>query len=185
MDRVENGSTQETFPPEKYQQVYQDENGWKVFENLKAAPRVFLTSDYKIFKTKEEFESLFFAKDFNPAKTILLEEELSNHSLDLNQVNQANKVMVEDYQANNIKLLTKTEGNKLLFLSDTYYPGWKAFIDGKESKIYRADYAFRAVVVPAGNHEVIFSYQSQSFYLGSKISIISLIVLIIFLVFAI
>lgn len=192
LDRIENGSTQETFPPEKYQQVYQDKNGWKIFENLKVAPRLFLTSDYKVFKTKEEFEKLFLDQNFDPAKTIFLEEELSNHLLDLNkqsfstnQVNQAGNVIVEDYQPNHIKLLTETKGNQLLFLSDTYYPGWKAFIDGKESKIYRADYAFRAVVVPAGSHEVIFSYEPQSFYLGVKISIISLALFIIFLVFAV
>lgn len=184
LDRIENGSTQQTFPPEKYKLIYQDENGWKIFENLKVTPRLFLTSDYKVFKTKEEFAKLFFVQDFNPGKTILLEEnpvcvkpDDSNH--------QAGSLGLKSYKENKIEVKTETQNCQLLFLSDTYFPGWKTFIDGKETKIYRADYAFRAVVIPSGSHEVIFSYEPQSFYLGTKISIISLIAFLLFLGFAI
>jgi hypothetical protein len=53
-----------------------------------------------------------------------------------------------------------------LFSSETYYPGWKAFLDGKETRIFVADYAFRAVEVPAGEHEIQFSYQPVSFRIG-------------------
>jgi uncharacterized membrane protein YfhO len=53
-----------------------------------------------------------------------------------------------------------------LVLSDTYYPGWKAFVDGKETKIYRADYAFRAIPLNAGTHRVEFTYDPISFKLG-------------------
>src|SRR4030043_83888 len=51
---------------------------------------------------------------------------------------------------NRLVLQATTEENSLLVLSDTYYPGWEAFVDGKKTKIYRADYTFRAIPLDAG-----------------------------------
>ena len=63
---------------------------------------------------------------------------------------------------------------KLLVLSDTYYPGWVARIDGEGSPTYRANYTMRGVSVPAGSHQVTFSYEPQSVRLGIIISILSI-----------
>lgn len=57
-----------------------------------------------------------------------------------------------------------------LFLGDSYYPGWRAYVDGREAPIYRADFLFRAVPLPAGRHMVEFRYQPDSFTLGLWIS---------------
>jgi hypothetical protein len=53
-----------------------------------------------------------------------------------------------------------------LVLSDQYYPGWTAHIDGVEAPVYRANGVFRAVYLPAGGHLIQFDYQPQSVYLG-------------------
>ena len=66
--------------------------------------------------------------------------------------------------------------NALLFFSDAYYPGWKAFVDGKETPLYRADYAFRAAVVPQGSHVVSFSYQPLSFKIGVWLTGVGLLI---------
>ena len=65
---------------------------------------------------------------------------------------------------------------KMYFISDAYYPDWKAYADGKEVKIYRANYAFRAVGVPSSDTEVIFKYEPKSFFNGLIISIFSSVV---------
>lgn len=173
LDRTENGSTETTFPSERFELIY-DQDGWRIFENKKVLPRAFLADDYRVFKSKKEFEDIFFSKDFNPQKTILLEEELSPH---LNDLNHSNRVQVEVYEPNKITFRTVSVSDSLLFLSDTYYPGWKAFVDEKETRILRANYAFRAVPVPEGEHEVKLSFKPQTFSLGAKISIISLVIL--------
>ena len=57
-----------------------------------------------------------------------------------------------------------------LVLSDVYYPGWKAYADGKEAPILRANYAFRAVYLGEGTHEVRFVYAPRSFAIGLRVS---------------
>ena len=56
-------------------------------------------------------------------------------------------------------------------LADAYHPGWKLRVDGKEQRILRANYLFRAVELPAGNHKVEFSYEPETFRIGLRISL--------------
>ncbi|MAG37153.1 MAG: hypothetical protein CL878_13045 [Dehalococcoidia bacterium] len=63
----------------------------------------------------------------------------------------------------------------LLFLADTHYPGWQARLDGRAVPIYRANYLFRAVFVPAGTHTVEFAYRPGSFLVGATISTITVL----------
>ncbi len=58
----------------------------------------------------------------------------------------------------------------MLTLSDQYYPGWQATIDGQPTEIVRADTVFRAVCVPAGDHTVRFEYEPTSLYAGVAVS---------------
>jgi uncharacterized membrane protein YfhO len=62
-----------------------------------------------------------------------------------------------------------------LVLHDTFYPGWKAELDGQEVPIRAANGAFRAVAVPAGRHEVRFSYRPASVYAGATLSLIGVL----------
>ncbi|MBH0204076.1 MAG: YfhO family protein [Nitrospira sp.] len=59
----------------------------------------------------------------------------------------------------------------ILVLTDAFYPGWKVRVDGEEQKILRANYLFRAVALPAGNHKVEFIYDPASFKVGLMISL--------------
>ncbi len=174
---LDRGSNEKTFPPDRFQPAFEN-NGFKIYQNLKALPRIFLASDYKVFKNKEEFERIFFAKDFVPSKTILLEENI-NGDINLDQ----GEAKIVSYKSNEIIINVQGGGNQLLFLSDTYYPGWKAIIDNKETKIYRADYAFRAIFVPKGQHNVLFIYDPLSFKLGLIVTLGSLILIIPFLLY--
>ncbi len=77
------------------------------------------------------------------------------------------------YQSNN-----SNEG--LAVFSENYYPyGWKALIDGRETNIYETDFSLRAIVIPAGKHEITFEFQPEVIQKGSKIALISFISLLV------
>jgi uncharacterized membrane protein YfhO len=66
----------------------------------------------------------------------------------------------------------------MLVLSEVYYPGWRAYVDGAAASIYRADYALRAVEVDEGAHRVEMVYDPVSFKLGAAISAGSWIIIV-------
>ena len=95
--------------------------------------------------------------DFDLRQNVILEEELSSeltNKLRLSDINESGNTNIILYETNNVMIETKSDEATLLILTDIHYPGWKAFIDGTETKIYRADGLVRAVFVPEGNHAV-------------------------------
>jgi len=78
-----------------------------------------------------------------------------------------------------LSVVTKTNIQSILVLADTFFPGWHAYIDGKETKIYRANLMFRGIVLPKGEHIVEFKYIPESFYMGVGVSGMTLVGLIV------
>ncbi len=70
--------------------------------------------------------------------------------------------IVESESADDIVLRANASQPGFLILADTFYPGWKAEVDGREEEIRPANGAFRAIPLPAGRHEVRFSYDSAA-----------------------
>lgn len=145
----------QTFPSQTYELVWQ-EGMWQVYKNKQVLPRIFLTGDYVVEKDSAQIIRRIFDKDFD-LKTLILEEEINEKV----ENGKESKVELKTYTPNKIIISTSTEKPQLLFLSDNYYPGWQAFVDREETKIYRADYSFRAIVVPTGSHEIVFVYKPR------------------------
>ena len=123
-----------------------------------------------------EDPGLSIGESFNPRTTALVENpEFTNNFFDLKEA----KLQVLQYRNNKIVLETESPGDNYLVFSDTYYPGWKAYIDNNETKIYRTDGVIKGIYVPAGNHEIIFSFLPTNFWLGFSFSLISYISIII------
>src|SRR4030042_6661511 len=85
------------------------------------------------------------------------------------------KVEITSEKNNRLQLLVNSKEDNLLVLSDTYCPGWKAFVDGTPRKIYRANYGFRAVPLSAGTHRGEFVYHPLSFKLGALFTFLGFI----------
>ncbi len=83
-----------------------------------------------------------------------------------------------DYRPNSVTVKARIEQDGFLVLSDTYFPGWRVFVDGKEDKIYRTDYLIRSVYLPRGSYEVKFVYDPLPFRVGLLISLVSVLSII-------
>lgn len=157
------------YPAAEFKIVYQD-NAYLVFQNQLANPHAFIWPFYKVVSEKDVLSTLFNSGD------IVLEQDPKIPKINQFVVND-NNADITSYKADQVVIKTKTTVKSLLFLSDTYFPGWTASVDGKPAKIYRADYTFRAVVVPEGTHTVVFSYWPDSFTYGIAGSSVGLLLL--------
>lgn len=139
-----------------------------------ALPRAYLVGRYELCTPGRAFER-FVAADFDYANAVILEQApgMPNAPTDVSRL----PAEIVDYRPERVEIRTDAPGPRLCVLTDTYYPGWRATIDGEDASILRANYLFRAVVVPAGSHEVVFEYRPASFRAGAIISIGSLLLI--------
>jgi hypothetical protein len=154
----------------EFSNVYND-GVYQIFKNNNAFPRVFLVNKYIVEKNPQKILNLMFKKGVDLRNEAMLEQ---NPNLKLDGTGSA---AIKKYTTNKISIEASSTGNNLLFLSDAYYPGWKAYIDGKETKIYRSDFAFRAIFMPKGEHKVEFIYNPFSFTLGVYAAVLGLILM--------
>jgi hypothetical protein len=151
------------------------ENTIKLYKNRSPLPRAWLVRDFKVLDSKTIL-SMMIQKEFNPRKEVLLEETPPSLTLPHKGGGVGGSEVEFISETNNrLQLHVETKENSLLVLSDTYYPGWKAFVDGTPQKIYRADYAFRAVPLGAGTHKVEFVYDPMSFKLGAGVTLLGIL----------
>ena len=79
------------------------------------------------------------------------------------------------YEPERVVVDTQARRRSVLVLTDSWYPGWKVLVDGKEEPIHRVDYLIRGVAVPAGTHRVEFHYEPASWRAGWIISGVALV----------
>ena len=89
------------------------------------------------------------------------------------------RIVLKEYSPNRLSYDVSAAASGLAVFSEIYYPaGWKAYIDGEEVPILRADYTLRALLIDEGDHEVEFVYDPGSFTLGKNISLASSLAII-------
>ncbi|MBQ6966109.1 MAG: YfhO family protein [Bacteroidaceae bacterium] len=93
-------------------------------------------------------------------------------------------VKLISYGANEAKYEVESEKGGLVVFSEVYYPGWTATIDGQPTEVGRANYVLRAINVPSGKHEVVFTFDPQSIHTTETIAYVALAVLVLLIVVA-
>lgn len=151
----------------------------QVYERKSALPRAFIVHDFRVLPDEEILATLM-DEVFDPRKTLLLEEEPSVKPEEKLGEEEA-EIDENTYFENQVLVKTNLASDGFLFLSDNFYPGWKVYVDGEKTKIYRANYTFRAVFVSKGEHEVKFLFQPQSFKIGARVSFFTFLVIFGFL----
>lgn len=110
-------------------------------------PHSFVVKAYRVVPDDKTLLAALFDPAFDPSQAVLLEQA---PALDM---------------------------DSLYVTNDTYYPGWKAYVDGKRTSLLRANYTFRAVPIPPGEHDVKIVYEPLSWEIGIILSVGSVVVL--------
>lgn len=95
----------------------------------------------------------------------------------------SHKVKLTGYSENKINVDVETPENGILWLSELYYPSWKAYINGEKKETIKVFNSMRGIEIPAGNHSVKLVYESEAFNKGKWLSLITLILVIAGLVY--
>ncbi|NOT35177.1 MAG: hypothetical protein HOP12_13605 [Candidatus Eisenbacteria bacterium] len=148
-----------------------------VYENLFALPRATVVGRYRVAPVDTAMiDSISYSID-DVANLTWLDRD---PGLTLGPVEGAT-AKIANYGLNRVTVDVETPGPALLRLADAWYPDWVATVDGRPTAVLRADYALRAVEVPAGKHRVEFRFESKSVRLGLTLSFVSLTVILLLL----
>ena len=177
------------------------ENTIKLYKTRNIPLRARFVKDYRVLDS-DQILSTITSKDFHPDKKVFLEEEPRWEKEAMGGLRGPSSGLPERVEIlsetnNKLCLQVKTAESGLLLLSDTYYPGWKAFVhpvrydsynqvnlvdtslsnrvNEREVRILKADYNFRAIPLEPGEHEIQFTYDPISFKIGMLVSLFTLI----------
>lgn len=159
------------------QLVYKGADGW-VYKDTRALARAFLVS--RVVRAPDAPAALVMLVDqkFDVRKeAILIGEQSSPDTTSLEQDSvvsfEATARIIRD-RLNDVEVECVTHSASMMVLNDSWVPGWKAFVDGVERPVLRINYAFRGVVVPEGQHRVLFLYRPTMLLAGLAVSAVSL-----------
>ena len=158
-----------------------------LYQNLKAMPRAWFVNKVIGMSSADVLQTIKHGKDpegqpFDPAETALMDKDaLGEYKIALppSGAKIGAEVSITRYDLQRIELRTRHPQAGFLVLSEVYYPGWIARVDGAEIPIHRVNYTLRGLEVPPGDHEISFVYESPIFRLGAIISGIGAVILLI------
>jgi hypothetical protein len=144
----------------------------KVYENLDALPRAFMVPQAVSVPNDAAALAAMNVASFDPTERVVL-----NGAQNVGQVgNLPYKADIVSHEPERVVVETDGESAGWLVLTDAWYSGWRATVDGVPVEVARADVLFRAVPVPAGRHRVEFVYAPASLPVGVGISVMALVV---------
>jgi hypothetical protein len=145
----------------------------KIYENTNVLPRAFVVHDFRVLPDQEDIFAELTRAEFDPARHVVLEETPELGGSGGNTAGYGSTARVVEYASSRVRVEVDAARDGFLVLADLYYPGWRAAVDGQSQKVYKADYAFRAVAISAGQHVVEFVFDPLSFRIGWWISVVT------------
>jgi len=138
-----------------------------IYRNAHLLPRAFLVPRARVAADAEEALALVTSPDFRPAEYVVLEEEPSEKATGF--VSPRAHLEIRSPT----RMVVETAGGGWLLIGESFYPGWKALVDGHEQRLYRANYVFKALPLGEGRHRVELIYEPLTFRLGGAISLVT------------
>jgi hypothetical protein len=152
----------------------------KIYQALDALPRAYVVHQARSLADDARAIPIMAAPSFDPSRTVLLHKDPGHDQLPESALPDTpptgSHASVLSYKPHEIVLQAEMKQPGYVVLSDTWYPGWQASLDGQPTHIERANLAFRAIYVPPGSHSLRLVYRPTSYAWGSGASLGTLLV---------
>lgn len=157
-------------PGPHFQKVLQTSDGLVIWENRDALSRVWLAGAARVDHTSvEAARSAALSPTFDPKSTLYLSGSSGQTA------SGTGSARITEDDPDLVRIRVNASGNAELVLADVAYPGWHAYVDGKQAPIATADGLFRAVPVPGGSHQVVFRFEPPLFRTGIGVAVAGLL----------
>jgi hypothetical protein len=137
----------------------------------RTVPRVYIVGRSTVEKDPKRVIQRLASAEFDPTQEVLLDEDLG--------IQQRGRLIATAdlirYDNSSVSIKASLSDSGILIVADSFYQGWKAYVNGKEEVIRSANLFFRAVPLPPGNHTVEFRYEPRSFTIGFAVTSIALL----------
>jgi uncharacterized membrane protein YfhO len=149
----------------------------------KRLPRGYFIGNYEAIADEYDRLNRINEETFNPAKTAILEEDLSETI----SIPDSSFSELTDFTPNKLSFNVYTDKTTLFVISELFYPpGWKIFIDNEPVKhIYKTNHAVQSIILPQGNHQVEVRFEPDSFHRNIQLATVSVSILYIIIVLSI
>lgn len=149
-------------------------DGLELYRNKRALPRAYVAGAVQSFPDREGVFEALESEAFVPGTVVYTESAPTGPLPDT--PGPAGTADIASYTPNEVRVAVHAARAGALVLSDAFFPGWTATVNGAAAEIFPAYYAFRGVLVPAGESEVVFTYFPWTFRVGMGISVVTLLV---------
>jgi hypothetical protein len=165
------------FPEKDFALAWEDDH-FRIWEYKDALPRAVFYSSFEVQTSKQLTADALFDENTDISQKIILQENPFESPDGSQKSDNKGSVIIKSYNPSEIVLESEATASGVVFLSDTYHPDWKAYVDGIETPIIKADYAFRAVAVAAGKHTILMKYIPSYIPLSNFLGISGLVLCI-------
>ncbi len=160
-------------PRPELREVYQGKSGVKVFESMTAYPRVWSVHRITFLHDRKALRAAMDAPGFDPLQAALV----SDSAPDPAACNSAgDDVQMPVHSPNRLRITATLKCRGMVVLTDTWFPGWRAAVDGKTARIYEVYGGVRGVMVDQGSHLIEMKYRPLSVYLGAGMTVFAALI---------
>ncbi len=145
-------------------------DGLQVYKNDRAFPRASLVGGLRTYPDRDALFAAMLDSAYRPEQGVVT-MATPDHSLPALAEQRPGTASIVEYKSTRVVVEVDAATDGVLVLTDAYYPGWHATVDGEDAGIFPAYYLFRGVVVSAGKHEVVFEYFPDSLKIGLALSL--------------
>jgi hypothetical protein len=157
------------------QEVFAGASGMKVYKQPAAFPRAWAVHQL-IRVTNDNQANWYFMERLDDLHSeAVMFDPLPALPLCAGQAGGADSVQLKEDHGSRVSLSVRLNCPAMIVVSDTYFPGWRGYVDRAPAQIYSVNAAMRGILAPAGVHSVTMRYRPMSVYAGAALTFLGIL----------